>query len=610
MFKGFINGQLQPSIYLDFTLPIIHPVNFEALDDLLKSILQIEIQDYRGIELSTLNDAEKNIALYVWRVAHIGRSILQAIKIPCIDRGLIQSVKINSKQNGYIVGIFVPIMDEKSLDKLMEAYKISFRLLEKLCDKHLKKSELEAFYENIQKKFIETSEKQMPGGKSTVPMLITAYKKRIPFMQLGSGIYQLGWGCNSRFFDRSSICLDSAIGAKISHNKHLSTDIFRSAGLPVPNNILVNSIQQATEAARTIGYPVVIKPCDSDRGEGITVNIYTAEMIAVAYEKAAKVSKNILVEKSIPGVCHRILIIDGSSPYTVKRLPQSVTGDGINTIEKLIKLADDAENIKIIYKRMTPFVADDLAIQTLTAQGLHLQLIPEPGKNVYLRPIESAEWGGTPEIVTGSIHPENIRIAVKAAALLNLKVAGVDLISEDASVPWYLNGAAINEINYSPLMTARLEYQKRGMEILLEKLVPSSGRIPIEVFIGDESALKKALSRQKNLVKKGNACFLTTDRITYSPDGELHLSIQDSLFKRCQALLMNIEVESLILVIQSDELLATGLPVDMIHNITVVNHHLISAQNQNKTPEQIFNDLMSLVKQYDIHHNDDQNHKV
>jgi cyanophycin synthetase len=507
LFKGFINGQLQPSIYLDFTLPLIHPVNFEALDDQLKSILQIEIQDYRGIELSTFNDAEKNIALYVWRVAHIGRSILQAIKIPCIDRGLIQSVKINSKQNGYIVGIFVPIMDEKSLDKLMEAYKISFRLLEKLCDKHLKKSELEAFYENIQKKFIEASEKQMPGGKSTVPMLITAYKKRIPFMHLDSGIYQLGWGCNSRLFDRSSVCFDSAIGSRISHNKYLSTHIFRTAGLPVPKNILVNSIQQATEAASNIGYPVVIKPCDSDRGEGITVNIYTAEMVAAAYEKAAKVSKNILVEKSISGVCHRILIVEGSSPYTVKRLPQSITGDGVNTIQKLIKLADDAENIKIKYKRMTPLVADDLAIQTLNAQDLHLQSVPEPGKNVYLRPIESSEWGGTPEIVTDSIHPENIRIAVKAAELLNLKVAGVDFISEDASVPWYLNGAAINEINYSPLMTVRLEYQKRGMEILLEKLVPSSGRIPIEAFIGDESALKKALSRQKTWLKKETHVF-------------------------------------------------------------------------------------------------------
>ncbi len=607
MFKGFINNQLQPSIYLDFTLPAINPVNFEELDKQLKSIFVIEIQNYRGIELSTLNDAEKNIAQYVWRVAHIGRSLLQAIKIPCIDKGLIKSVKINHHQNGYIVGIFVPLIEHIPMDKVMEAYKIAFKLLEKITNKNCSKSELEALYVNIEESFIEPSAKQIPGGNSTAPILITAYEKRIPFMHLGDGIYQLGWGCNSRLFDRSSVLFDSAIGSRISHNKHLSTHIFRLAGLPAPKNILVNSIQQAIEAAINIGFPVVIKPCDSDRGEGVTVNINSIEMVTTAYQKAAKISKNILVEKSIPGICHRILITDDSSPYTYKRLPKLVTGDGINTIKELIKSADDAENIKITYKRR-PFVADNLAIETLSAQGLHLDSIPETGKKVFLRPIESSEWGGTLEFITDSIHPENIRIAIKAAQLLNLKVAGVDFISEDASIPWYLNGAVINEINYSPLMPIRLELQKKGIEMLLDKFLPSSGRIPIEVFVGDDSALEKALARQHALVKKGVACFLTTANTTYSPDGELKLSIVNSLFSRCQALLMNNEVASLILVVQSDEFLVTGLPVDMINNITLVNHHLISIYNQKKLPEDIFSNLMSLLNQYQISSKDIEKH--
>lgn len=604
MFNGFINGQSQPSIYLDFTLPIISPIDFSLLDEQLKNIFQLEIQDYRGIELSALNDAEQNVALYVWRVAHVGRSVLQAIKIPCIDKGLIKSVKINHLENGYIVGIFVSLVEHIPLDKIMEAYKIAFKLLEKIADQNSDKSELEAFYVHIQENFIETGEKLIPGGNSTVPMLINAYQKGIPFLHLGNGVYQLGWGCNSRLFDRSSVCFDSAIGSRISHNKYLSTHIFRSAGLPAPKNILVSSVEQAIQAARNIGFPVVVKPCDSDRGEGVTVNVNTIEMVATAYKKAAEVSKNILVEQSILGICHRILIIDGNSPYTVKRLPQLVTGDGINTIQTLIKSADDAENIKIKYKRMKPFVADQLAIETLKAQDLLLNSVPEAGQKVYLRPIESSEWGGTPDIVTDTIHPENIKIAIKAAQLLNFKVAGVDFISEDASIPWYLNGAAINEIYYSPLMTARLEYQKRGMEVLLENLVPSSGRIPIEVFVGDDSALEKALVRQKNLVKKGIACFLTTANITYSPDGELKLSMQNSLFQRCRALIMNNEVASLILVVQSDELLATGLPVDSIDNITSVNRHLVSVHHQNSLPEKTINNLIELLNQYHVSSND------
>ncbi len=598
MFTGYINRLLQPSIYLDFTLPIINPVDFEKLDPKLKVIFQFEIEDYRGIELNLLNESEKNIALYVWRVAHIGRSILQAIKIPCIDSGYIKSVRINNQHNGYIVGIFVPIVENIAIDKILEAYRHAFRLLAKIDHNEPAHIELEALYADIEEKFIEPSQKQLPGGISTVPMLSTAYHKRIPFLHLGNGIYQLGWGCNSKLFDRSSVYLDSAIGSRISHNKYLTTHIFRSAGLPVPENTLVNSVEQAIEAAVKIGFPVVIKPCDSDRGEGVSVNIHNADMVAAAYKKAAEVSQNILVEKTIPGICHRILIIDDISPYTVKRLPQLVTGDGINSTEQLIKSADDAENTKVKYKRMKPYIADDLAIKTLAAQGLRLDSIPEADRKVYLRPIESSEWGGTPEIVTDSIHPENIRIAIKAAQLLNLKVAGVDFISEDASIPWYLNGAAINEINYSPLMTARLEYQRKGMDALLEKLVPASGRIPIEVYVGDDKALEAALIRQQALLKQGTECFLSSSNMCYQPTGELNLAVQNSLFNRCKALLMNSEVEHLILVIQDGELLSTGLPVDCIDQITIVNESLTTPPHQQKTTQEVFNELISLLNQY------------
>lgn len=275
-----------------------------------------------------------------------------------------------------------------------------------------------------------------------------------------------------------------------------------------------------------------------------------------------------------------------------------MTGDGINSIEQLIKSADDTENTKVKYKRMKPYIADDLAIETLAAQGLRLDSIPEADSKVYLRPNESSEWGGTPEIVTDSIHPENIRIAIKAAQLLNLKVAGVDFISEDASIPWYLNGAAINEINYSPLMTARLEYQRKGMEVLLKKLVPASGRIPIEVYVGDDKALDAALIRQQVLLKQGTKCFLSSSNTSYQPTGELNLAVQNSLFNRCKALLMNNEVEHLILVIQNAEFLSTGLPVDCIDQITIVNESLATLPHQQKTTRKIFNELISLLNQY------------
>lgn len=50
----------------------------------------------------------------------------------------------------------------------------------------------------------------------------------------------------------------------------------------------------------------------------------------------------------------------------------------------------------------------------------------------------------------------------------------------------------------------------------------------------------------------------------------------DGLFPRCRALLMNRDVDALLMVVQTDELLVTGLPVDSIDAVTIINQKLIS----------------------------------
>lgn len=50
----------------------------------------------------------------------------------------------------------------------------------------------------------------------------------------------------------------------------------------------------------------------------------------------------------------------------------------------------------------------------------------------------------------------------------------------------------------------------------------------------------------------------------------------DGLFPRCRALLMHRDVDALLMVVQTDELLVTGLPVDSIDAVTIINQKLIS----------------------------------
>ena len=94
----------------------------------------------------------------------------------------------------------------------------------------------------------------------------------------------------------------------------------------------------------------------------------------------------------------------------------------------------------------------------------------------------------------------------------------------------------------------------------------------------------KAQARQRDLVTQSQQCFLTTHEQCFSPKGELRLAMtySDGLYNRCRMMLMYKEVECLLIVIQTDEFITTGLPMDSIDNITLVNEKLLAKDSLNQ----------------------------
>jgi len=402
--------------------------------------------------------------------------------------------------------------------------------------------------------------------------------------------------------NRSATGADSAMGSSAGQNKFLAAQMLRQAGLPVPQHHLVSTVEQAVTAAQQLGFPVVVKPADRDRGEGVSIDLNCDEAVREAFEKARKLSRNVLVEKTIPGICCRIVVVGDSAVYAVKRLPKTAEGDGEHSVRELIAIGNEIRRFKARHLQRKVYPIDALAIQSMEAAGFTLDAIPEKGALIPLRPIEATEWGGTPDVITDLIHPENLRIAVRAAQMMGLTVCGVDLITDDPSLPWYENSAAINEVNYAPFLTDRFDYQKQGLNALLERLLPDGWRIPIEVYIGDAEALTAAQKRQAEYGARQTRCVLVShDAVN---DGKSHLNmpfISNDLFSRCVAVLLDRTVEAVILVLQTDELVYKGLPVDCIDKIIVVNNHVMSYsdQLQSASAEQI-QALMNLLRQYTV----------
>ena len=397
-------------------------------------------------------------------------------------------------------------------------------------------------FNTITEKVIKPLHRLVPAGKSTIPVLRVAHSLGIPFDHLGLGVYQLGWGSKARRLDRSTCELDSAIGSKLTQNKVSTSNILRAAGLPAPVHGVVTTENDALTLSKKIGFPVVIKPSDQDRGEGVTVDVSDEADLRTAFAHAQKKSKSkqVIVERQVLGVCHRLFIANDKLLYAVKRHPMSIIGDGKRTIQELVDSKVAEQNNRPPWTRSEIKPIDDLALKAFESLGLFAQSVPDKGVMVPLRRIESTEWGGVDEEVTAVVHPENLSIALQSAKLFGLHFAGIDIISQDISKSWYANGAIINEVNFAPLFGGA-EISRSHIPAFFAEFIDEDGKIPIEVFDTEEGALNFQLQQ----IKQHKRCYFTSFGKTLDSSGKEIVMPPKDVKQRIKALLMRQDVDSI-----------------------------------------------------------------
>ena len=245
-----------------------------------------------------------------------------------------------------------------------------------------------------------------------------------------------------------------SIAKNLAQRKGLTTAILREAGLPVAMHKLVRRLETAEEAARSLGFPVVVKPADGNRGIGVSIGISTEAEIAPAFERAQAVSRGVLVERFIPGNEYRLLVVDGRFVAAALRRPAMVIGDGTSTVAELVALENARpERETILPGQMAarlPIEIDVEACELLAQQGLDQDAVPEADAQVLLRRQSNVSQGGDSVDFTDAVHPSIRTVAERAATVLGIDVCGVDFISRDVGKPWWETGAAICEVNTRP----------------------------------------------------------------------------------------------------------------------------------------------------------------
>ncbi len=289
-------------------------------------------------------------------------------------------------------------------------------------------------------------------GPSTKAIYKEALRRGIPVNRIGDdSILQLGYGKYQKRLEATLTEKTSCVSVDIACDKELTKKILKDACLPIADGRTVYNIEEAIDAAQMIGYPVVVKPKDGNQGKGVSINLRCEDQLKEAFTIARKYSSKIIVERHIAGKDYRVLVIGDNVVAVSQRIPPYVIGDGASTIRKLVEKENKNPKRGLDHeKQLTKIIIDDISNLTLKKMGMSQDTVLESGRKVFLRENANLSTGGTAKDCTDIIHPFNMEIAVKAARIIGLDVAGVDITTPDISKPITQNGGVVIEVNAAP----------------------------------------------------------------------------------------------------------------------------------------------------------------
>ncbi len=296
-------------------------------------------------------------------------------------------------------------------------------------------------------------------------------------------LIEIGPDTNRRRFRTMSTSLTTDSAVAIAKNKELTLALLARAGLPVPPSLTCSTADDAVTAAKQIGYPVVVKPVDSSRDRGVSIDLRSADLVRAAFTHAIGESRSntVVVERLVPGNPHRLLVVDDKLASAYRRIAATLIGDGVHTISELIDLTNAVRIREPRHLRKRQQIEIDAQLLRLLAyRDQTLDSVPLLGEPVPVKP-PIAYNGGTTINCTMAVHPDNAIIGRMAAAVAGLDVAGIDLITPDITRSVWDVGGAIIEVNSMPSLeihSTPFEGPPDDLgEAIIAMLYPSAGTL-------------------------------------------------------------------------------------------------------------------------------------
>jgi D-alanine-D-alanine ligase-like ATP-grasp enzyme len=272
-----------------------------------------------------------------------------------------------------------------------------------------------------------------------------------------------------------NVMLEDHLMLKVMGNKALTYSLLSEMGFPLARHRLFSMQNlEVAEAFLQNEKTVVVKPSSgTGGGRGVTTGIHSISQLTSAARVAARFGDTLIVEEQLQGASFRLLYLDGEFIDAIRRDPPVVTGDGLNTIRKLVGQENARRKNQMPFTALSPLVLDKDARNWMRETGLSLGTIPAIGEVVQIKRAINENDRNSNVNVTKRIHKDITGKCGELVRRLGAKFVGVDLICKDITQPFDPKNCRISEVNTTPglhhhYLVSNLQEANPVAEILIE----------------------------------------------------------------------------------------------------------------------------------------------
>ena len=272
---------------------------------------------------------------------------------------------------------------------------------------------------------------------------------RAAFEPLCADVWEIRRGAQRTRIANYRIQADDPVTLHLAGNKPYCCELARRLGIPIaPHRAFgLGQVDAAWSFMTARGGAFVVKPANRSAGLGVTMHVRKRRELESAAALASLYSDELMIEPMVPAESCRLLYLDGELIHAVRRRGVRIVGDGRSRVRELL-----ARN-----GFMRPS-ADKAILCTLEAQALSLESRLPPGRQVVARYLPAGAQATRElrtvynECITTLVCPELARSLVPLMEAVGSRFAGIDLLTNDPSVPLSASGGIFLELNTTPAM--------------------------------------------------------------------------------------------------------------------------------------------------------------